>query len=78
MGYDDEQDERYESISCGEVKIARSTEKAFLVVRIEGDDQETWIPKSQLKGKGITLESEVGDEGEMILPMWLAEEKGFV
>ncbi len=51
--------------------VKRATDKAILCV-IEGE--EVWIPQSQ-----IDDESEVwkaGDEGTLVIPLWLAEEKG--
>ena len=46
--------------------------KALLV---EVDEQTAWIPQSQ-----IDEDPEVwrpGDTGELVIPQWLAEEKGF-
>lgn len=55
----------------GEVTVIRDSGKALLV---EYEGEEVWIPKSQ-----IDDDSEVwkeGQEGTLIIPYWLAEEKG--
>lgn len=55
------------------VVALRATEKALLC---EVDGKQVWIPQ-----KLIHDDSEVwkpGDEGELVIPMWLAEEKGLV
>jgi hypothetical protein len=58
------------------VEIIASTELAFLM-EINGDIH--WIPKSQLlEGGNFDAESEMGDQGELIIPEWLAIEKGLV
>jgi hypothetical protein len=52
-------------------QVVRATGKALLVL-VEGE--EVWIPRSQ-----IQEDSEVQDEGDsgtLVIPMWLAEEKG--
>lgn len=52
-------------------RVKRATDKAILV---EVDGEEAWIPQSQ-----IDDESEVwkdGDEGTLVIPLWLAEAKG--
>jgi hypothetical protein len=43
-----------------------------LLVEIDGEDH--WIPKSQVQA-GTDVEDE-GDIGTIVLPKWLAEEKG--
>lgn len=49
----------------------RETEKAILI-RTK-DDEEHWIPKSQIKNS-VTI----GETVEMVIPEWLAEEKGIL
>lgn len=55
------------------VEVEKETDKAILV----NDGEDTyWIPKSQ-----IDEESEVhheGDEGLLVIPEWLAEDKGMI
>tara|TARA_Y100000310_G_scaffold57230_1_gene52439 strand:+ start:1468 stop:1668 length:201 start_codon:yes stop_codon:yes gene_type:complete len=59
-----------------DVEVIRTTELALLVT--EGETEE-WVPKSVLDDEGdINDASSVGDEGTMILPQKMAEEKGFV
>ena len=58
------------------VMIRASTDQAILVAH-GGYGPDVWIPKSQ-----IHADSEVfGDEpedGELVIPQWLAEKKGLV
>jgi hypothetical protein len=62
---------------CGEFTVKLATNDALLVV--DADDNEYWIPKSQIDPDGgIDAESGPGDEGELILPEWLAVERGLV
>jgi hypothetical protein len=62
---------------CGEFLVKATTDLALLLV--DADDNEHWIPKSQIDPDGgIDAESEPGDEGELIIPEWLAVEKGLV
>jgi len=43
------------------------------------DGEEIWIPKSELGGGSeITEDSTPGDEGTIVIPGWLAEERGLV
>ena len=68
---------RFDEITVLGATVLRTSDKALLV---EVDGSETWVPKSQLKGKGdgvLTEESEQGDTGKLVLPRWLAEEKEF-
>lgn len=62
-----------EQHSIPDVECLKESTDAILVV-IEGD--EYWIPKSQILG-----DSEVqgeGDDGELIVTQWIAEQKGLV
>lgn len=43
-----------------------------IMINAEGGD-EIWLPKSQLEDW-----PDVGDEGEILLPRWLAEEKELI
>lgn len=65
-----------EWVLVGPVMATRETERALLV-KFEGDNKEIWVPKSMLNA----LENEVwkaGDMGMLILPEWLAKEKGWL
>lgn len=55
------------------IGVERETDMAILVQTAEG---QAWIPKSQ-----IHEDSEVwaeGDRGILVIPEWLAEDKGLV
>lgn len=55
-----------------EVDIKGETEQAYLVT---DGDVECWLPKSQIDyEKDLT----VGDRTDMLVPEWLAEEKGLI
>lgn len=57
-----------------EVTVMKTTERALLV-RIEGDEP-VWVPRSQV-GEASEVEVE-GDVGLLVVPEWLAREKGWV
>ena len=53
-----------------------NTGRAILV---EDEAGKTWVPVSQICDESeLDADSEPGDEGELVLPEWLAVEKGFV
>jgi hypothetical protein len=55
--------------------ILRETEAAFLV---SDGDREVWLPKSQI-GNADELEGvNCMEDIEVIVPEWLAEEKGLI
>jgi len=59
----------------GEVELVRATDRALLV-NYEGE--EIWIPKSQVDDDSeIYSHRQVGEKGTLVIPYWLAEEKGF-
>ena len=57
-----------------EVEVIRETDKALLV-SVEGE--EIWIPISQIDDDSEVYNMETGP-GTLIIPMWLALEKGLV
>lgn len=58
----------------GEVEVVRATDRALLVAY---ELQEIWIPKSQIDDdSSIYSSKQVGEKGELVLPEWLADEKG--
>jgi len=60
------------------VEVKRTTDKAVLVA-IDGDGEEYWIPVSQLcDSSEVTGESEPGFEGIITISEWIAIEKGLV
>ena len=66
-----------EPTECGEFLVMKVTDLALLLV--DADDCEHWIPKSQMDSDGgIDGDSVAGEEGELIIPEWLAVEKGLV
>ena len=53
--------------------VTRDTQKAIL---ISYADHQYWIPKSQIHDDSEVYEA--GTDGTLIIPRWLAEEKGLV
>jgi len=51
-----------------DVHLHHQTELAYLVSDDGEEDNAVWVPKSQ-----VTLEGE-----ELTIPVWLAEDKGFI
>lgn len=69
MSYDDGN----EMVGIDDVLVVRELERS-IVVQYEGE--ELIIPKSQ-----IGIDSEVqgeGDEGRLVIPQWLAEDRGML
>ena len=65
-----------EPVSFEGVEILRATD---LALHCKIDGEKVWIPKSQiLDGSNFGDDSEEGDEGELIIPEWLAIEKELV
>jgi hypothetical protein len=68
-----------ETVSIDDVKAIRSTQMALLV-RIGGKKEEggmeVWIPQSQIDGNSEVWKE--GDEGELVISQWIAEQKGLV
>lgn len=65
-----------EPISFEGVEVLHATGLA-LYFELEGE--KVWIPRSQiLDGSNFGDDSEEGDEGELIIPEWLAIEKELV
>lgn len=66
---------RESTFSIEGVTVIRTSPKAILV---KGGEfrKDTWLPKSQLKD-GTDID-EVGDEGTVVIPEWLAEAKGLL
>lgn len=58
----------------GPVTCVRDSVRA-LCVRFEGVD--TWVPRSQLHATENEIKKQ-GDQGMLILPLWLAQEKGWI
>jgi hypothetical protein len=64
----------HEDFDLGVVEVKQVTAKALLV---KVDDSDVWIPKSQILDCDKDVDDvEIGDVVEIIIPQWLAEEKG--
>jgi hypothetical protein len=61
-----------ETVMVHDVKAIHETAKALLCVI---DGQEVWIPKSQIDEEESEVQ-EVGDEGILVIPTWLADRNG--
>lgn len=64
-----------EWVLIGPCVCTKETEKALYVKRDMHDYQ--WIPKSQLHPTENEIEHE-GDQGMLVVPEWLAKEKGWL
>ena len=62
-----------EGISLGAGKATRETAKALLV-RLESEDSERWVPKSVLHDDSEVYE--IGHEGEVVVKEWWARREG--
>jgi len=59
------------------VTLKRKTDAAILVE--DEDGEEVWIPISQLDDDTeIWEDSEIGEEGKLVIPEWLATKKGWL
>jgi hypothetical protein len=57
-------------------KCVKATDKALLIVSSEIGDEPTWVPISQVESESAVRGE--GDEGELTVSLWLAEEKGWI
>jgi hypothetical protein len=65
-----------EPTDCGHFVVIHATPKALQVM--DADHETHWVPRSQICDEGgLNDESQVDEEGDLFLPQWLAEEKGF-
>jgi len=56
----------------GEVEVLKETEMAILV---DHEGEEVWVPKSQVHDDSEAYKK--GQEGKIVLPLWLAEKEGW-
>ena len=70
--YDD--DDREESVMFWGTFI-RATPKAMLI-RLDDTDEEVWFPLSQMRDGYDPDTWDHGEEIDITIPRWLAEEKG--
>jgi hypothetical protein len=61
-----------------EGKVKRETDMAILI-QVDGEpDNEVWLPKSQIEWESSGGIYSIGDELEIEIPQWLAEQKGLI
>jgi hypothetical protein len=60
-------------VTIDDVEVIAETGKALLI--FDGEHQE-WVPRSQI-GRASEVQ-EKGDKGSILIPEWLAKEKGFI
>lgn len=70
VAYSKHNNEKFEPVSIDDAKAVAETDLALLVVI---DEKKYWIPKSQIKDDSEVYE--MGGEGTLVIPRWLAEEK---
>ena len=58
----------------GEVFIVRKSQKAVLV---NYENEEAWIPYSQIHDDSEIYEKSDDKEGNLVIPFWLAEKNNF-
>lgn len=66
-------DDRFEPVTFEDVSGEHETDRGLLV-RIDGET--AWLPKSQLSDDSEVRRA--GDKGDLVIPRWLAEDKGLV
>lgn len=71
MGWVRKQEDKW--VLVGPCMCIRETAKALL---IRFEKQETWVPKSMLHPEENEIEG-TGHQGFLVLPEWLAKEKGW-
>ena len=59
-----------------EVRVRATTDKAALLEFHDYDDEEIWIPWSQIEDNGEDLIK--GYDGEIYITTWIAEQKGLL
>lgn len=60
-----------DKVTIRDVKVIKATDKALLV-KIE--DEEVWIPQSQIDDDSEVYKA--GDEGDLVISQWIADQKG--
>jgi len=59
----------------GEVTVIRHHTNSMLV---DHENEEAWIPYSKIhEDSEVWLESDPGETGELVVPLWLAEDRGW-
>lgn len=63
--------------TLGDGRVLREA-KSGLALLISVENEEIWVPKSILHDESdIDETSEVGDEGDVVVPEWWAEQEGW-
>lgn len=62
-------------VSFEDVRVVRGSSKALLC---EINGEQHWIPKSQIDDDSEVFDDGENAEGTLVLPEWLAVEKGLV
>ncbi len=66
-----------EPTECGDFEVIHATSKALLLSDFCG--VQVWIPRSEIcDDSDLAADSDPGDEGVLMIPEWLAVEKGVV
>lgn len=67
----------YEAVAVEGVTVRKETDKAILCTIPDLDGEEIWVPKSQIKDESEVYSLKSGKEpGKLVIPKWLADEKG--
>ena len=70
-------DRDVDPVECGDFEVVAMTSMALLLTDHCG--VQVWIPKSQICDESdLASNCGVGDEGVLIIPEWLAIDKGLV
>lgn len=60
---------------CTRVRVVRTTRAALMVA---DERVEVWVPRSHvLDGGDVGPEARNGQSGVMVIPQWLAQDRGF-
>ena len=60
-------------VTLQDAEVIRESDRAVLV-RVDG--AEVWIPKSQIDDASEVWSLKNAGPGDLVIPLWLAEEKG--
>lgn len=65
-----------EKVTLLDVVCTMETEKAILVKIKDADEEQYWIPKSQIDDESEVYQE--NDEGKLVISAWIAEQKGLL
>ena len=63
-----------EGFNVGHAVVLRESDKSILV-RLEEDGEETWVPKSQIHDDSEVWKAD--QSGDLIVSNWIAAQKGW-